>query len=286
MLDSSLRRLWGPYLGGLTESFCKYYLETPQYSFRVDQEIPEEEKEQMVKQLLEMYPSIEQDVAVSLLESCDYVLSAAIMEADEARAAIAEQGIREDKNADKIADDPMFQRLRKEFPDLSKQFVALALRKAMFNYDNARLYFENSNMREFLMKELEGPKEVEKPVKKQKQWISVDFQQPAPVEMKPVPAAKSVNLVVLPRKTLTIDLHGYTKRQALQEVRDVMTDVIHNYSHDKVNFIVGQGKHSKGEPVLKPAVLMYLRSVGLDCRIHARNPGIVEAFPSTECDLY
>ena len=283
MLDSnSLQRLWSPYLGGLTESFCKYYLETPQYSFRVDQEIPQEEKDLLVRELLDKYPSMQQDVAISLLESCDYVLSAAIIEADEARAAIAEQGIREDKNADKIADDPVFQRLRKEFPSQSKQFVALATRKAMFNYDNARLYFENPNMRQFLMKELENAKEAEKPVKKNL-WFSLEPQGPAPLEVKPAVPVKSM---VLPRKTLTIDLHGYTKSQALQEVRNVMIDVIHKYSHDKVNFIVGQGKHSKGEPVLKPAVLMYLRSVGLNCQIHPRNPGIVETFPSTNCDLY
>ena len=294
-----LSQLWGQYLGQFTEDFCNFYnsikgddINIPlqkdeDWSLtgtRIEREVTEQEKQEMKEQLLAKFGRFDDQVALSILESCDYVWSAVVFHAEELLAEQAAIGLASDEDADKV-DHPTFDRICNERPHESRKLIALAVRKTLFNYEHALVYLDNPKMRDVLDAELQK-REAER---LKKAMPKKDIIIGAPGQGK----SKNVSLPQVPEvevsrqasteykrwKTKTVDLHGFSKRDALLEVQQTLTDVVRSRGFDKINFITGQGKHSKGEAVLKPAVLFYLQNMGCQRRIHPRNPGIVEAFP-------
>lgn len=291
-----LSHLWGQYLGKFTEDFCKFYINLKgddiniplqtgdDWSLEgVTEQVTEQKKQEMKEQLLAKFGRFDDQVAVSILESCDYLWNASVFRAEELLREQAELGLASEEDADKV-DDPAFYRICNERPHESRILIAMAVRKTLFNYEQALTYLDNPNMRDILNRDIQK-KEAER-LKKAKPKMDVIITSD-PGNQKNV-SLPQVPEVEVPKqaltewkkwKTKTLDLHGLSKRQALIEVQQTLTDVVRSGEHNKINFITGQGKHSKGEPVLKPAVLFYLQNVGCPRRIHPRNPGIVEAFP-------
>ena len=441
-----LSQLWGQYLGQFTEDFCNFYnslkgddINIPlqkdeDWSLtgtRIEREVTEQEKQEMKEQLLAKFGRFDDQVALSILESCDYVWSAVVFHAEELLAEQAAIGLASDEDADKV-DHPTFDRICNERPNESRKLIALAVRKTLFNYEHALVYLDNPKMRDVLDAELQQreaerlkktmPKKDiiigtprssipvpdlwslgsastgERPMSRLFSQSPIRYAElihrsteVTPAELRAImsdPKSLYERVVILdarsdcefngghitgainvstqddlrtiferyravgenvlvvfhgeysrrrgptllhafrdydhrvnvssypyvcypmiclleggyrqfyaenpdlcvggyvPRrdpvrhwKTKTVDLHGFSKRDALLEVQQTLTDVVRSRGFDKINFITGQGKHSKGEAVLKPAVLFYLQNMGCQRRIHPRNPGIVEAFP-------
>jgi hypothetical protein len=80
------------------------------------------------------------------------------------------------------------------------------------------------------------------------------------------------------KNTMTCDLHGCSVPQALTIALSTITN--RPAVCEKINFIVGQGVHSKDSiPLLKLTLLDELSKRGYRSRVMPQNPGVLEVFP-------
>lgn len=78
------------------------------------------------------------------------------------------------------------------------------------------------------------------------------------------------------RKTLTVDLHYKTSREATDMVNQVLEDwQISHPEYERINFIVGKGNHSQNGAVLRPLVCEYISKLNYDVSEMEANRGIV-----------
>ena len=76
------------------------------------------------------------------------------------------------------------------------------------------------------------------------------------------------------KKILTVDLHGYTSREAYSFVSRAVRRARESGDVRQINFITGRGLHSKNGPVLRPLVCQLCRKLGTNAFI-GPNPGVV-----------
>jgi hypothetical protein len=168
--------------------------------------------------------------------------------------------------------------LKESYPMQEPYLISFALRQSGFDCDLARNYFENLELLEALKADYDS---ANTPFVK-----SCPPVLPEPMVVLPPVAhdwQPSPSLPKPERRVLTIDLHGFTRADYRDKVLEALEDAEKRPGIEKVNFITGRGRHSKGEmPLLRPLVLEFLQKQGITAALMEKNPGIVQAFLKSE----
>jgi hypothetical protein len=166
--------------------------------------------------------------------------------------------------------------LANSYPNQNRSLISFALRQSGFDCDLARSYFENDALLEALKADFNSTRCAKScPPIPPKRLIALP---PTAQDWQPSGARSKQE-----RRVLTVDLHGFTRADYREKVLEVLKEAEHRPGIEKVNFITGRGRHSKGEmPLLRPLVLELLQKQGIAAELMEKNPGIVQAFLNNE----
>jgi hypothetical protein len=178
------------------------------------------------------------------------------------------------------ASDPAFAQLQALFPHVAPEEVWLALELSDFAVDVARLYFTDESLRRVLAESVAAARHS-RAFPLEPTWKPEPRAAVAAFEFEAAPGAAddSGARQRRERRVLTCDLHGCTRENSRSAVTAAIEGARTIGTIEKVNFITGRGKHSRGEvPTLRPRMLVFIERLGFAAEVMEKNPGIVQAF--------